>query len=189
MTSKVPPAKPVTRPAKKLTLKILAQKWQPDLTPTCLSSPELTPSPHDPSPTPHLFFCGATPTPGPSTLPVPVDEAPTSLPIDRVQVEIETFFATATSILEEPGDIKVLAQSDTPLAAEILEVEYPCKRLTANIVEHLRVLEARAKDEEFELEQVYWLLEMLARQVTHWIKTVQARQEELQKLKDDLWDL
>ncbi|KAI5997272.1 hypothetical protein F5J12DRAFT_895917 [Pisolithus orientalis] len=47
----------------------------------------------------------------------------------------------------------------------------------------------RAKDEEFELEQVYWLLEMLVRQVTHRIETAWARWEELQRLKDDLQDL
>ncbi|KIO01227.1 hypothetical protein M404DRAFT_28965 [Pisolithus tinctorius Marx 270] len=187
MTSKVPPAKPATRAAKKLTLKILARKQQPDPTPTCSPLPEPTPSPHDPSPTPRLFFHRATPTPGPSTIPVPVDEPPASPLIDELQVEIETFFVTATGLLEEPGDIEVLAQSDTPSATEIPEVEYPCEQSTAHIVEHLQVLEARA--EEFKLEQVHWLLGMLVRQVTHRIETAWARQEELRRLKDDLHDL
>ncbi|KIO11368.1 hypothetical protein M404DRAFT_20814 [Pisolithus tinctorius Marx 270] len=188
-TSKAPPAEPATGAAKKLTLKIPARKWQPDPTPTCLPSPEPTPSPHDPLPTPHLFFRRATPTPRPSTLPVPVDEPPASPLIDELQVEIETFFVTATGLLEEPGDVEVSAQSNTPSATEILEVEYPCEQSTAHIVEHLQVLEARAEDEEFELEQVHRLLGMLARQVTHQIETAQARWEELRRLKDDLHDL
>ncbi|KIO14401.1 hypothetical protein M404DRAFT_18565 [Pisolithus tinctorius Marx 270] len=170
-TSKVTLAEPATGPAKKLTLKILAHKQQPDLTPTCSPLPQLTPSPHDPLPTPRLFFHRATPTPGPSfkPSPAPVDEPGASLLINKPQVKSEPFFVTATSLLEEPGYIEVLAQSDTPLATEILE--------------------ARAEDEEFELEQVYWLLEMLARWVTHWIETAWARWEELRRLKDDLHDL
>ncbi|KIN95014.1 hypothetical protein M404DRAFT_34533 [Pisolithus tinctorius Marx 270] len=107
-------------------------------------------------------------------LPVPVDDPQASLLIDELQVEIKPFFVTATSLLDKPGDIEVMAQSDTLLAVEILEVKYPRKQLTANIVKHLQVLEARAKDEEFKLEQVYRLLEMLARQVTHQIKTAQC---------------
>ncbi|KIN93333.1 hypothetical protein M404DRAFT_36174 [Pisolithus tinctorius Marx 270] len=67
-TSKVALAEPATRPAKKLTLKILARKWQPDPTPTHSPMPQPTPSPHDPSPSPRLFFHGATPMPGPSTV-------------------------------------------------------------------------------------------------------------------------
>ncbi|KAI6003172.1 hypothetical protein F5J12DRAFT_893808 [Pisolithus orientalis] len=122
------------------------------------------------------------PGPAPKPSPVPVNDPHMSLPINELQVEIEPFFVTATSLLDEPGGVEVMAQSDTPLAAEILEVEYPCKQSTVNFIEHLRVLKARAKDEEFKLE-------MLARWVTHWIKTVQARWEELQRLKDDLQDL
>ncbi|KIN97272.1 hypothetical protein M404DRAFT_32486 [Pisolithus tinctorius Marx 270] len=146
---------------------------KPDLTPPRSPSPQPTPSPHDPSPTPHLFFRRATPTPRPSfkPSPAPVDEPGASLLVDEPQVESEPFLATATSLLEEPRDIEVSVWSDTPLATEIPEVKYPHEQLTANIVEHLRVLEARAEDEEFKLEQVYWLLEMLARQVTHWIET------------------
>ncbi|KAI6148027.1 hypothetical protein BKA82DRAFT_35732 [Pisolithus tinctorius] len=191
MTSKVTPAEPVTRPAKKLTLKILARKWQPDPTPTHSPSPQPPPSPHDPLPTPHLFFRGATPTPRPSfkPSPAPVDEPGAALPIDELQVESKPFFATATGLLEEPEYVKVLARSNTPPATEIPEVKYPCEWSTANIVECLRVLKARAEDEEFKLEQVYWLLEMLARQVTHQIETAQARREELRRLKDDLHDL
>ncbi|KAI6003471.1 hypothetical protein F5J12DRAFT_893656 [Pisolithus orientalis] len=119
--------------------------------------------------------------PGPAPKPSPVQSTilMCHFLIDELQVEIEPFFATVTSLLDKPGDIEVTAQSDTPSAAEILEVEYPCEQSTVNIVEHLQVLEARAEDEEFELEQVYWLLEMLARQVTHQIETVWARQEEL----------
>ncbi|KIN99494.1 hypothetical protein M404DRAFT_30365 [Pisolithus tinctorius Marx 270] len=178
-------------PAKKLTLKILAEKQQPDPTPTRSPSPEPTPSPHDPSPAPHLFFRRATPTPGPSfkPSPVPVNDPQMSLPIDEPQGEIKPFFATATSLLDEPGDVEVTAQSDIPSVSEILEVKYPHMQSTVNIVKHLRVLEARAKDEEFELEQVYQMLEMLARWVTHQIETVQARWEELQRLKDNLQDL
>ncbi|KIO11047.1 hypothetical protein M404DRAFT_20576 [Pisolithus tinctorius Marx 270] len=182
MTSKAALAEPATGPAKKLTLKIPARKRQPDPTPTHSPSPQPTPSPHDPPPTPRLFFHGATPTPGPSFKPSPV-------PVDGPQVELEPFFATATSLLDEPGDVEAMAQSDTPSAAEIPEVEYPCERSTANIVERLRVLEARAEDEEFELEQVYRLLGMLARRVTYRIETVWARREELRRLKDDLHDL
>ncbi|KIO00607.1 hypothetical protein M404DRAFT_29306 [Pisolithus tinctorius Marx 270] len=170
MTLKAAPAEPATGPAKKLTLKILARKWQPDPTPTCSPMPQLTPSPHDPSPSPHLFFCGATPMPGPSTLPVPVNEP---------QIEFEPFFAIATGLLNKPGGVEESVQSDTPSGTEIPEVENPCEQSTASFVEHLRVLEARAEDEEFELEQIYQLLEMLARQVTHWIKTARARREEL----------
>ncbi|KIO05054.1 hypothetical protein M404DRAFT_25682 [Pisolithus tinctorius Marx 270] len=190
-TSKVTPAEPVTGPAKKLTLKIPAHKWQPDPTPTRSPSPQPTPSPHDPLPTPRLFFHGATPTPGPSfkPSPAPVDEPGAALPIDELQVESEPFFATATGLLEEPEYIKVPAWSNTPPATEIPEVEYPHERSTVNIIERLQVLEARAEDEEFELEQVYRLLEMLARRVTHWIETAQARWEELRRLKDDLRNL
>ncbi|KIO04283.1 hypothetical protein M404DRAFT_26480 [Pisolithus tinctorius Marx 270] len=128
-----------------------------------------------------ISFCRATPMPGPSFKPSPVlvDDPQVSLPIDKLQGKIEPFFAMATSLLDQPGDIEVTAQSDTPSAAEIPEVEYPCERLTANIIEHLQVLKVRAKDKEFKLEQVYQLLEMLARQVTHWIETVWARWEEL----------
>ncbi|KAI6025597.1 hypothetical protein F5J12DRAFT_889477 [Pisolithus orientalis] len=191
MTLKLAPSEPMTKPVKKLTLKILARKWQPDLTPTCSPSPDPAPSLCDPSPTPHLFFHRATPTPRPAPKPSPVlvDDPHASLPIDELQVEIKPFIATATSLLDKPGDVEVMAQSDTPSAMEIPEVEYPHKQSTANIVEHLQVLEARAKDEEFKLEQVYQLLEMLARQVTHWIETAWARWEELQRLKDDLQNL
>ncbi|KAI6141291.1 hypothetical protein BKA82DRAFT_28717 [Pisolithus tinctorius] len=171
MTLKPAPAESVTEPAKKLTLKIPARKQQPDPTPTRLPSPDPAPSVHNHLPTPHLFFCGATPMPRPSfkPSPVPVDDPQVSLPIDELQGKIKPFFATATSLLDKPRDVKVMAQSDTPLAVEILEV--------------------RAEDKEFKLEQVYQLLEMLARQVTHQIETVQARWEELRRLKDDLWDL
>ncbi|KIN96349.1 hypothetical protein M404DRAFT_33412 [Pisolithus tinctorius Marx 270] len=167
MTLKPALAESATKLAKKLTLKIPAQKWQPDLTPTRSPSPQPTPSPHDPLPTPCLFFHRATPTPRPSfkPSPAPVDEPGASLPINKPQVMSEPFFVTATGLLEEPGDIEVSAQSNTPPATEILEVEYPCKQLTANIVERLQVLEARAKDEEFELEQVYWLLETRPRNI------------------------
>ncbi|KIO04696.1 hypothetical protein M404DRAFT_26171 [Pisolithus tinctorius Marx 270] len=170
-TAKAPPAKPATGPAKKLTLKIPARKRQPDPTPPCSPSPQLTPSPHDPSPTPHLFFRGATPMPVPSfkPSPAPVDEPGASLPVDEPQVESDPFFVTATGLLEEPGDIEVSVWSDTPPATEIPE--------------------ARAEDEEFELEQVYRLLEMLARWGTRQIETAQARQEELRRLKDNLHDL
>ncbi|KAI6002586.1 hypothetical protein F5J12DRAFT_893993 [Pisolithus orientalis] len=139
------------------------------------------PSPHNPSPTPHPFFCRATPMPGPSfkPSPVPVDIPQVSLLIDELQVKIEPFFATMTSLLDKPGDVEVTAQSDTPSAAEIPEVKHPHERLTVNIIEHLQVLEVRAKDEEFELEQVYQLLEMLVRQVIHQIETAHARQVEL----------
>ncbi|KIO01765.1 hypothetical protein M404DRAFT_28506 [Pisolithus tinctorius Marx 270] len=127
------------------------------------------------------FFHGATPTPGPlfKPSPAPVDEPGASLLINKPQIESEPFFVTVTSLLEEPRDIEVLAWSNTPLTTEILEVEYPHEWSTVNIVECLQVLEARAEDEEFELEQVYQLLEMLARWVTYWIKTAQARWEEL----------
>ncbi|KIN99129.1 hypothetical protein M404DRAFT_30774 [Pisolithus tinctorius Marx 270] len=177
----VAPAGPVTRPSKKLMLRILARKWQPDLTPTCSPTPEPSPFPHNPSPSPRLFFRGATPMPGPSfkPSPAPANKPQVSLPIDEPQVEVEPFFATATGLLDEPGDVEVSGQSETPSAAEIPEVEHPCEWLTANIVEHLQVLKVRAKDKEFELEQVYQLLEMLARQVTHRIETVWARWEEL----------
>ncbi|KIN95178.1 hypothetical protein M404DRAFT_34365 [Pisolithus tinctorius Marx 270] len=139
MTMEAPPAEPATGPAKKLTLKILAQKQQPDPTPTCSPLPQLTPSPHDPSPTPCLFFHRATPTPRPSfkPSPAPVDEPGVSLPINKLQVESKPFFVTVTGLLEEPGDVEVLAWSDTPLATEIPEVEYPCEWSTANIVERL----------------------------------------------------
>ncbi|KIN98240.1 hypothetical protein M404DRAFT_31600 [Pisolithus tinctorius Marx 270] len=179
-TSKAAPAEPATGPAKKLTLKILACKWQPDPTPTRSPTPQPTPSPHDPSPSPHLFLHRATPMPRPSTLPAPVDEP---------QTEFEPFFAIVTGLLNEPGGVEESVQSNTPSGTEIPEVENPCEQSTASFVECLRVLEARAEDEEFELEQIYWLLEMLARRVTHRIETVRARWEELRRLKDDLRDL
>ncbi|KIO06292.1 hypothetical protein M404DRAFT_24570 [Pisolithus tinctorius Marx 270] len=181
MTLKATPAEPATWPAQKLTLKILAHKCQPDLTPTHSPTPEPSPSPCNPSPSPRLFFCRATPTPGPSFKPSPApgNEPQVSLPIDEPQVKVEPFFATATSLLDEPGDIEVSGQSNTPSVTEIPEVKHPHEQSTVNIIEHLRVLEARAKDEEFKLQQVYQLLEMLARQVTHWIETAWARQEEL----------
>ncbi|KIO02720.1 hypothetical protein M404DRAFT_27629 [Pisolithus tinctorius Marx 270] len=113
----------------------------------------------------------AIPTPGPSTLP--------TLPFDKPQIEFKPFSMIATSLLNEPGDTKEPVWDDTPLGAEILEVEILCEWSTASFVEHLQVLEARAEDEEFELEQVYQLLEMLVRWVTYQIETVQARQEEL----------
>ncbi|KIO14829.1 hypothetical protein M404DRAFT_17691 [Pisolithus tinctorius Marx 270] len=180
-TVKAPPAEPATGPAKKLTLKIPARKRQPELTPPCSPSPQPTPPPHDPSPTPRLFFCGATPMPGPSfkPSPAPVNDPGASLLVDEPQVESEPFFATATGLLEEPRDVEVLVRSNTPPATEIPEVEYPRERSTANIVECLRVLEARAEDEEFELEQVYRLLEMLVRQVMRRIETARARRGEL----------
>ncbi|KAI6002394.1 hypothetical protein F5J12DRAFT_894161 [Pisolithus orientalis] len=185
-TLKLAPAESVTKPVKKLTPKILAQKWQPDLTPTHSPSPDPAPLP-----APCLFFHRATPMPRPSfkPSPVPVNDPHVSLLINEPQVKIEPFFATVTSLLDEPGDVKVTAQSNTPLAAEIPEVEYQHEWSTANIIECLRVVKARAKDKEFKLEQVYWLLEMLSRWVTHQIKTVWARWEELQRLKDNLWDL
>ncbi|KIN99103.1 hypothetical protein M404DRAFT_30722 [Pisolithus tinctorius Marx 270] len=178
-TSKVALAEPATGPAKKLTLKILAHKWQPDPTPTCSPFPQLTPSPHDPLPTPHLFFHRATPTPGPLTLPDPRPSNLLTLPFDEPQIEFEPFSAIETSLLNEPGGTKELVRDNTPSGTEIPEVEIPHEQTTASFVEHLRVLKVRAKDKEFELEQIYWLLEMLARQVTYWIETVQARQEEL----------
>ncbi|KAI5994941.1 hypothetical protein F5J12DRAFT_896642 [Pisolithus orientalis] len=139
MTLKLAPAESVTEPVKKLTLKILAQKQQPDLTPTCSPLPDPAPSLHNPSPTPHLFFCRASPTPRPSPKPspVPVNDPHASLPMNKLQVKIEPFFVTATSSLDDPGDVKVTAQSDTPSAVEIPEVKYPCEWSTANIVEHL----------------------------------------------------
>ncbi|KIO10276.1 hypothetical protein M404DRAFT_21248 [Pisolithus tinctorius Marx 270] len=172
-------------------VKSITSSKQPDLTPTCSPLPELTPSPHNPSPAPHLFFHGATPMPGPSfkPSPFPVDNPQMPLLINKPQGKIEPFFATATSLLDEPGDVEVMAQSDTPSVSEFPEVKYPHEWLTANIVEHLQVLEVRAEDEEFKLEQVYQMLEMLARQVTHWIETVWARWEELRRLKDDLQEL
>ncbi|KIO13855.1 hypothetical protein M404DRAFT_18118 [Pisolithus tinctorius Marx 270] len=103
--------------------------------------------------------------------PVPADEPQASLPIDEPQVEIKPFFVTATGLLNEPGDVKVSAQSNSPSVAETLEVKSPHEQSTTNFIEHLQVLKARAKDEEFELEQVYQLLEMLARWVTHRIET------------------
>ncbi|KIN97382.1 hypothetical protein M404DRAFT_32362 [Pisolithus tinctorius Marx 270] len=113
----------------------------------------------------------------------PVNEPQASLPIDELQVkpqvEVKSFFVTVTGLLDEPGDVEVSGQSNTPSVAEIPEVEYPHEQSTVNIIECLRVLEARAEDEEFELEQVYWLLEMLTRWVTHQIETAQARWEEL----------
>ncbi|KIO00941.1 hypothetical protein M404DRAFT_29139 [Pisolithus tinctorius Marx 270] len=169
MTSKAAPAEPATGPAKKLTLKIPAHKWQPDPTPTCSPLPQPTPSPHDPLPTPHFFFCGATPTPGPSTLPDPVNKPCPTLPFDEPQIEFKPFSMIATGLLNELGGTKEPVWDDTPSGAEILE--------------------ARAEDKEFKLEQIYWLLEMLVRQVTHQIETACARQEELQRLKDNLWDL
>ncbi|KIN97273.1 hypothetical protein M404DRAFT_32490 [Pisolithus tinctorius Marx 270] len=170
-TSKLAPAKSVTKPAKKLTLKIPARKWQSDLTPTRSPSPDPAPSVRDHLPTPCLFFCRATPMPGPSfkPSPVPVDNPQVSLLIDKPQGEIKPFFATATSLLDEPRDIEVMAHRLWKFQRSMLK--------------------ARAEDEEFELEQVYRLLEMLARWVTHRIETVWARWEELQRLKDDLWDL
>ncbi|KIO02855.1 hypothetical protein M404DRAFT_27462 [Pisolithus tinctorius Marx 270] len=180
MTSKAALAEPATGPAKKLTLKIPARKWQPDPTPTRSPTPQPTPSPHNPLPSPRLFFRGATPMPGPSTLPAPVDEP---------QTEFEPFFTIATGLLNEPGGVKESVQSNTPSGTEIPEVENPCERSTASFVECLRVLEARTEDEEFELEQIYRLLEMLARRVTHRIETARARREELRRLKDDLRDL
>ncbi|KAI5982897.1 hypothetical protein F5J12DRAFT_899937 [Pisolithus orientalis] len=112
---------------------------QPDPTPTCLPLPDPAPSLHDPSPTPCLFFHGATPMPrpAPKPSPVPVDDPHMSLLIDELQVEIKPFFATVTSLLDEPGGIEVMAQSDTPSAVEILEVKYPHEWSTANIIEHL----------------------------------------------------
>ncbi|KIO01572.1 hypothetical protein M404DRAFT_28598 [Pisolithus tinctorius Marx 270] len=133
----------------------------------------------------------ATPMPGPlfkASSPL-INEPQVSLPINKLPIETKPFFATATGLLNEPGDIKVPVQGDAPSVAETLEVESQCEWLTAHFIKCLQVLKARAKDEEFELEQVYQLLEMLARQVTHQIKTVWARWEELQRLKDDLWDL
>ncbi|KAI5986268.1 hypothetical protein F5J12DRAFT_898791 [Pisolithus orientalis] len=142
---------------------------------------ELTLSPHDPLPTPCLFFCRATPKPRPSfkaSSPL-VNKPQLSPPSKELQVKFKPFFATVTSLLNESGDVKVPVQSDTPLVAETPEVINPNEWSTANFIEHLQVLEARAKDEEFELEQVYWLLEMLVRQVTHWIESAWARWEEL----------
>ncbi|KAI6025700.1 hypothetical protein F5J12DRAFT_889595 [Pisolithus orientalis] len=139
---------------------------------------EPSPSPHDSSPSPCLFFCGATPMPGPlfKPSPPPVNKPHLTPPINKPQVKFEPFSATATSLLNEPGDIESPAQGDTPAVAETLEVIDP-------------LLEARAEDEEFELEQFHQLLEMLARWVTLQIEAAQARWEELHRLKDKLQDL
>ncbi|KIN93334.1 hypothetical protein M404DRAFT_36177, partial [Pisolithus tinctorius Marx 270] len=110
-------------------------------------------------------------------------------PVDKLQIEFKPFFAIATGLLNEPGGIEESVQSDAPSGTEIPEVENPHKQSTASFVERLRVLEARAEDEEFKLEQIYRLLEMLARRVTHRIETARARWEELRRLKDDLRDL
>ncbi|KIO01410.1 hypothetical protein M404DRAFT_28716 [Pisolithus tinctorius Marx 270] len=118
-----------------------------------------------------------------------VNEPQVSLPINELQVKTKPFFATATGLLNKPGDIEGPVQGNAPSVTETLEVKSPHEWSTAHFVKHLQVLEVRAEDEEFKLEQVYWLLEMLVRQVTHWIKTVWARWEELRRLKDDLWDL
>ncbi|KAI5995788.1 hypothetical protein F5J12DRAFT_896421 [Pisolithus orientalis] len=109
----------------------------------------------------------------------PVNEPPLTLPFNELQIRFEPFSATATGLLNEPGGVEEAVQSATPLVTKILEVENPHEWLTASFVKHLQVLEVRAEGEEFELEQVYQLLEMLARQVTHQIETAWARWEEL----------
>ncbi|KIN98363.1 hypothetical protein M404DRAFT_31376 [Pisolithus tinctorius Marx 270] len=106
MTSKAAPVGPATGPSKKLMLRILARKWQPDPTPTHSPSPEPTTSPHNPLPTPHLFCHVATPTPRPSTLPAPVNEPSTALPFDKPQIEFEPFSAIVTGLLNELGGVK-----------------------------------------------------------------------------------
>ncbi|KIN98836.1 hypothetical protein M404DRAFT_30985 [Pisolithus tinctorius Marx 270] len=119
----------------------------------------------------------------------PVNTPCPTLPVNEPQIEFKPFSAIATSLLNELGGTEEPVWGNMPLGTEIPEVEIPCKRSTASFVKCLQVLKARAKDEEFKLEQVYQLLEMLARWVTYQIKTVWARWEELRRLKDNLWDL